>query len=124
MAKSQNKESYNKIFTKLKEHHKWFENSIPLIASENIPSPAVREAVISDFGNRYAEGWPGERVYAGCIYIDEVEFECMKLAKKLYKAKFADVRPISKSCRIFCLFESRRCYVSPIYSSWRSYLTW
>jgi glycine hydroxymethyltransferase len=95
MAKSQNKEAYNKIFTKLKEHHKWFENSIPLIASENIPSPAVREAIISDFGNRYAEGWPGERVYAGCVYIDEVEFECMKLAKKLFKAKFADVRPIS-----------------------------
>ena len=95
MAKSQNKEAYNKIFTKLMQHHKWFENSIPLIASENIPSPAVREAIISDFGNRYAEGWPGERVYAGCVYIDEVEFECMKLAKKLFKAKFADVRPIS-----------------------------
>ena len=95
MIKSANKESYDKIFTKLKEHHKWFENSIPLIASENIPSPAVREAMISDFGNRYAEGWPGERVYAGCVYIDDVEFECMKLAKKLFKAKFADVRPIS-----------------------------
>jgi glycine hydroxymethyltransferase len=95
MGKSANKESYNKIFLKLKEHHKWFENSIPLIASENVPSPAVREAIISDFGNRYAEGWPGERVYAGCVYIDDVEFECMKLAKKLYKAKFADVRPIS-----------------------------
>jgi glycine hydroxymethyltransferase len=95
MVKSENKNSYNKIFSKLKEHHKWFENSIPLIASENIPSPAVREALISDFGNRYAEGWPGERVYAGCVYIDDVEFECMKLAKKLYRAKFADVRPIS-----------------------------
>ena len=95
MAKSQNREFYDKIFTKLKDHHKWFENSIPLIASENIPSPAVREAIISDFGNRYAEGWPGERVYAGCVYIDDVEFECMKLAKKLFKAKFADVRPIS-----------------------------
>lgn len=95
MAKSQNKESYLKIFSKLKEHNKWFENSIPLIASENIPSPAVREAIISDFGNRYAEGWPGERVYAGCVYIDEVEVECMKLAKKLFKAEFADVRPIS-----------------------------
>ena len=79
----------------LKDHNKWFENSIPLIASENIPSPAVREAIISDFGNRYAEGWPGERVYAGCVYIDKVEFECMALAKKLFKAEFADVRPIS-----------------------------
>ena len=95
MVKSTNKESYDKIFTKLRKHHKWFENSIPLIASENIPSPAVREAIISDFGNRYAEGWPGERVYAGCVYIDDVEFECMKLAKKLFKAQFADVRPIS-----------------------------
>ena len=104
MVKSQNKESYNKIFAKLKEHHKWFENSIPLIASENIPSPAVREAIISDFGNRYAEGWPGERVYAGCIYIDDVEFECMKLAKKLYKAKFAITPEIGLTSANFALY--------------------
>ena len=93
--KSANKESYKKVFSMLKDHNKWFEDSIPLIASENIPSPAVREAIISDFGNRYAEGWPGERVYAGCVYIDKVEIECMKLAKKLFKAEFADVRPVS-----------------------------
>ncbi|MDC0203289.1 serine hydroxymethyltransferase [Candidatus Nitrosopelagicus sp.] len=90
-----NKESYNKIFTSLEKHHEWFENSIPLIASENIPSPAVREAVMSDFGNRYAEGWPGERVYAGCTYIDEVEIQCMELAQKLFDAEFADVRSVS-----------------------------
>ncbi|MFQ6025796.1 MAG: aminotransferase class V-fold PLP-dependent enzyme, partial [Nitrosopumilaceae archaeon] len=95
MADSAHKKSYKKVLSKLKEHDKWFENSLPLIASENIPSPAVREAIISDFGNRYAEGWAGERVYAGCIYIDEVEFECMALAKKLFKAEFADVRPVS-----------------------------
>ena len=95
MAKSSNRDSYKKILTSLQTHNKWFENSIPLIASENIPSPAVKEALLSDFGNRYAEGWPGERVYAGCIYIDEVEFECMALAKRLFKAEFADVRPIS-----------------------------
>ena len=95
MPKSSNKKSYDMIFAKLKDHNKWFENLIPLIASENVTSPAVREAIISDFGNRYAEGWPGERVYAGCVYIDDVEFECMKLAQKLFKAEFADVRPIS-----------------------------
>ena len=89
------KDSYERVFSSLETHHKWFENSIPLIASENIPSPAVREAVMSDFGNRYAEGWPGERVYAGCTYIDEVEIQCMDLAKKLFKSEFADVRPIS-----------------------------
>ncbi len=95
MLKSSNKKSYDRVFAKLKDHNKWFENLIPLIASENVTSPAVREAIISDFGNRYAEGWPGERVYAGCVYIDDVEFECMKLAQKLFKAEFADVRPIS-----------------------------
>lgn len=94
-GKSRNRDSYNLIFAKLKEHHKWFAESIPLIASENIPSPAVREAIATDFGNRYAEGWPGERVYAGCTKIDEVEVQCMGLAKRLFRAKFADVRPIS-----------------------------
>lgn len=86
---------YKEILSMLKTHNQWFANSIPLIASENIPSPAVREAIVSDFGNRYAEGWPGERVYAGCVYIDKVEFRCMELAKKLFRAEFADVRPIS-----------------------------
>ena len=95
MTNNSNKDAYDEIFTSLEKHNKWFENSIPLIASENIPSPAVREAIISDFGNRYAEGWPGERVYAGCTYIDEVEIRCMDLAKKLFKSEFADVRPIS-----------------------------
>jgi len=90
-----NKESYDKVFSSLEKHHEWFDNSIPLIASENIPSPAVREAVMSDFGNRYAEGWPGERVYAGCTYIDEVEIQCMELAQKLFKAEFADARSVS-----------------------------
>ena len=95
MTNTSNKDAYDEVFENLQKHNKWFENSIPLIASENVPSPAVREAIISDFGNRYAEGWPGERVYAGCTYIDEVEVQCMDLAKRLFNAEFADVRPIS-----------------------------
>ena len=89
------KGEYDQVFDLLQQHHKWFQESIPLIASENIPSPAVREAIITDFGNRYAEGWPGERVYAGCKYIDQVEFKCIDLMKQLYNAEFVDVRPIS-----------------------------
>jgi hypothetical protein len=54
------RQAYDKIFQALEAHQEWFANSIPLIASENVPSPAVREAIISDFGNRYAEGWAGE----------------------------------------------------------------
>jgi glycine hydroxymethyltransferase len=86
---------YDNILKLIKEHHNWFNNSIPLIASENIPSPAVREAVVSDFGNRYAEGWPGERVYAGCTYIDQVENICNELAKKVFRSEFADCRATS-----------------------------
>ena len=89
------KESYEKIFDLLKKHHDWFNNSIALIASENIPSTAVRETLMSDFGNRYAEGWPGERVYAGCTYIDQVELICNDLAKKVFNAEFADCRATS-----------------------------
>jgi glycine hydroxymethyltransferase len=50
---------YDRVRSLLREHHEWFGSSIPLIASENVPSPAIRAAVASDFGNRYAEGWPG-----------------------------------------------------------------
>ena len=92
------RQSYNQVFQLLEQHHQWFTNSLPLIASENIPSPAVREAVLSDFGNRYAEGWTGERVYAGCKYIDQVEQVCIDLAKQLFRIDFADVRPISGVC--------------------------
>lgn len=49
------KEYYGEIFQLLEDHHNWFSESIPLIASENVTSPAVREAIVGDFGNRYAE---------------------------------------------------------------------
>jgi len=88
-------DDYNHVFDLLQQHHKLFQQCIPLIASENVPSPAVRETLTTDFGNRYAEGWPGERVYAGCHFIDQVEFKCIELMKKLFNAEFVDVRPIS-----------------------------
>src|SRR5437867_13164338 len=81
------KVSYQRVFELLEAHHKWFQQSLPLIASENIPSQAVREAILSDFGNRYAEGWPGERVYAGCKYIDQVELLCKQLAEELFRVE-------------------------------------
>ncbi len=49
------KASYGRVLELLREHHEWFSRSLPLIASENVPSPAVREALASDLGNRYAE---------------------------------------------------------------------
>ncbi len=79
----------------LVNHHDWFKKAIPLIASENITSPAVDEACACDFSHRYAEGWSGQRVYAGCSFIDEIEDICMELAKEYFTCIHADVRPIS-----------------------------
>ena len=89
------KKKIEEIRNILLEHHDLFQKAIPLIASENITSPAVDEACLSDFSHRYAEGWSGERVYAGCKYIDQVEDICMELAKEYFKCIHADVRPIS-----------------------------
>ncbi|MEM0444583.1 MAG: serine hydroxymethyltransferase [Nitrososphaerota archaeon] len=86
---------FTRVLDRLRKHHEFFSRAIPLVASENVPSPAVREALASDFGNRYAEGYPGERLYAGCKWIDEVELIGVELAKKVFKAPFADLRPIS-----------------------------
>lgn len=79
----------------VEKHHKWFENSLPMIASENLISPLAREMLVSDFHDRYAEGAPGNRYYQGNIFVDEVELKTIELAKKLFRAEYADVRPIS-----------------------------
>lgn len=76
-------------------HNKWFEESIPMIASENVMSPLAKEMLISDFADRYAEGLPGKRYYQGNIYVDKVELEAVKMAKEMFNSSFADVRPIS-----------------------------
>ncbi len=84
-----------KIRNILQNHHAYWNAAIPLIASENLTSPAVRELAISDLVHRYAEGWIGERVYPGNQYFDEIEELCLKLLKQLYDAPFIDARPIS-----------------------------
>ena len=66
-----------------------------MIASENVISPLARELLLSDFGDRYAEGLPGERYYQGNTFVDEVERRVVDLAQKLFRCRLADVRPIS-----------------------------
>jgi len=78
-----------------KEHTKWFRESLPLIASENLISPLAREMLITDLHNRYAEGLPGARYYQGNIFVDEIETKGMELARKLFGVEWADLRPPS-----------------------------
>lgn len=92
---SKNEEYALKIKNITKEHHKWMENSINLIASENITSTSVREALASDLSHRYAEGTSGCRLYEGCKYIDEIEDITVDLSKKIFHAEHANVQPTS-----------------------------
>ena len=77
------------------EHNRFFGESLPLIASENVISPLQREMLNSDFNGRYAEGLPGHRYYQGNEFVDRVEEKGMELARKLFGCSFADLRPIS-----------------------------
>lgn len=86
---------FKSVIRRVKSHEKWFSESLPLIASENLASEPVRKVLSSDLGHRYAEGWPGERVYAGCRYIDQIELQAIALGKKLFRAEHVDVRPVS-----------------------------
>lgn len=71
--------------------------SLELIPSENFTSPAVIEAMGSVLTNKYSEGYPGKRYYAGNEFIDKVEQLAIERAKKLFGAEHANVQPYSGS---------------------------
>ena len=66
---------------------------IELIASENFVSRAVLAAMGSPLTNKYAEGYPGNRYYGGCEYVDMVETLAIERAKALFSAEHANVQP-------------------------------
>ncbi|MEC0132401.1 MULTISPECIES: serine hydroxymethyltransferase [Paenibacillus] len=69
--------------------------NIELIASENIVSEAVMEAMGSVLTNKYAEGYPGKRYYGGCEDVDIVENLARDRAKELFGADHVNVQPHS-----------------------------
>ncbi len=71
------------------------EHTIAMIASENHVSEAVLEAQSSELTNKYAEGYPGERYYAGCENADTVEELAIERAKELWGAEHVNVQPHS-----------------------------
>lgn len=72
-------------------------DNLVMIASENYTSQVVMDIQGSILTNKYAEGYPGGRYYAGCKNVDIVENLAIERAKKLFKAKFANVQPHSGS---------------------------
>lgn len=71
--------------------------TIQLIPSENYPSAAVLEATGSILTTKYAEGYPKDRYYQGCAWIDAVEDLARRRARQLFMADHANVQPHSGS---------------------------
>lgn len=91
--KREDKEIYDLIEKELERQR----NGIELIASENVVSEAVMEAMGSYLTNKYAEGYPGKRYYGGCHVVDEIEQIAIDRAKELFGAEHANVQPHSGS---------------------------
>jgi len=70
-------------------------NGLEMIASENLVSRAVLEAMGSIMTNKYAEGYPGKRYYGGCEFHDQAENLARDRLKKLFGAEYANVQPHS-----------------------------
>ena len=86
--KNEDKEIYDILMAE-KERQ---QNCLELIASENFISKAVMEAAGSYHTNKYAEGYPGARYYAGCINVDKSEQLAIDRAKKLFGAEHINVQ--------------------------------
>lgn len=83
----------DEILGLVEKHEKWRgKQCLNLIPSENVMSPAVRGLLASDLGHRYTAT---ERFYMGTRFIDDVEQYGEKIAKEVFRAETADLRPLS-----------------------------
>ena len=89
------KDADPEVFETLNKELERQQNQIELIASENIASKAVLNAQGSVMTNKYAEGYPGNRYYGGCEFVDEAENIALERVKKLYNCKYANLQPHS-----------------------------
>lgn len=91
------KQTDPEVFRAIQEEIERQQNHIELIASENYCSVAVLQAQGSVMTNKYAEGYPDKRWYAGCGKIDIVEKLAVERAKELFGAEHANAQPHSGS---------------------------
>ena len=89
------KDADPEVYETLKKELERQQNQIELIASENIASKAVLNAQGSVMTNEYAEGYPGNRYYGGCEFVDEAENIALERVKELYNCKYANLQPHS-----------------------------
>jgi len=78
----------------IRKEYKRQSETLELIASENLTSPAILEALGTLLTNKYAEGYPGRRYYGGTgEVIDKIETLAVERAKELFGAEYVNVQP-------------------------------
>lgn len=87
------RETDSTVYELLQKELDYQQKTLRLIASENYASKAVMEATGSILTNKYAEGYPKKRYYAGNTYVDEIELLAIERAKKLFNVGHANVQP-------------------------------
>ena len=85
----------NLVFDLIRKELERQRHGIELIASENFTSLQVIEAMGSVMTNKYAEGYPGRRYYAGCEIVDQTEQLAIDRLKQIFKCDYANVQPHS-----------------------------
>ncbi|WP_334330860.1 serine hydroxymethyltransferase [Candidatus Phytoplasma prunorum] len=94
------------ILEQIKLEEKRQKESINLIASENFVSQDVLKTQGTILTNKYAEGYPEERFYNGCEYIDQIEKIAIQRVNNLFKSKYANVQPHSGSQANMAVFQA------------------
>ena len=89
--------SDSEIHLVIENEKKRQKEQLVMIASENYTSSAVLEATGSILTNKYSEGYPGKRYYAGCENVDISESLAIERAKSLFNAESANVQAHSGS---------------------------
>ena len=83
------------VFDLIRQEMERQRHGIELIASENFTSLQVMQASGCVMTNKYAEGYPGRRYYAGCEIVDQTEQLAIDRIKQIFNCDYANVQPHS-----------------------------
>eukprot|EP01080_Neovahlkampfia_damariscottae_P000495 gene495-8009_t len=87
---------YKQLLTTIKKHEQYYDNECLILeAANNVLNPKAQELLNSSLGSRISLGFPGEKFERGLQYSDEIEQLGIDLTKKLFKCKYADLRPLT-----------------------------
>jgi glycine hydroxymethyltransferase len=93
----------DEVVAAVKRNARWRgDECVNLLAPEAPMNPTVRHLLSAEVGQRAAEGHigPANRWFAGTRYIDEIETLCVELLKRVFRARYADLRLVASMISI------------------------